>query len=240
MNRCVRFAFIFVCLFSSSTFAKINPSLTGNELKNALQKEAQAGQHPVGYNQARKDVMGELYLEHENNSYFITDVYCESKISSKGPGYVPADTILNVEHTWPQSLFNGESGAKKSDLHHLFPSDPQMNSARGNNPFGIVVTPVNKALKCSTSKLGENAQGARVFEPPPAHRGNVARAIFYFAVRYTMTIDKVQESVLKQWNHEDPVDENEALRNDAIQGFQGNRNPFIDQPELIDAISIAK
>ena len=38
-----------------------------------------------------------------------------------------------------------------------------------------------------------------------------------------------------KWNAIDPVDATELLRNDTIQAIQGNRNPFIDHPELMAA-----
>jgi len=43
-------------------------------------------------------------------------------------------------------------------------------------------------------------------------------------------------SVLLQWHLDDPVDDWERNRNDAIYGYQGNRNPFIDHPEWVDCI----
>ena len=48
---------------------------------------------------------------------------------------------MNTEHTWPQS--KGATGAAKSDLHHLFPTDSKANSIRGNHPFGIVTGAVS-------------------------------------------------------------------------------------------------
>ena len=43
-------------------------------------------------------------------------------------------------------------------------------------------------------------------------------------------------SVLLQWHREDPVDWIELARNDAVAAFQGNRNPFIDNPEWAECI----
>ena len=44
-------------------------------------------------------------------------------------------------------------------------------------------------------------------------------------------------SALKQWNAEDPVDDNEVYANDYIETkLQGNRNPFVDYPQLVDNI----
>ena len=75
------------------------------------------------------------------------------------------------------------------------------------------------------------------FEPMDVHKGNVARSILYFSIRYKMPIDNLQETFLKFWNLLDPVDAAEKARHEGIAKVQGNRNPFIDRPEL--ALEIA-
>lgn len=196
----------------------------------------------IGYSSARKVLMGQLHLENNSGQYSVKDVYCEKVFTgsnSVGPGRVPPSSKLNTEHTWPQSRFNGSMGKdiQKSDLHHLFPTDSEMNSARSSFNFGDVDVP-HKALKCPTVKFG-NARGssAAIFEPPVAHKGNVARALFYFSVRYRLAIDPKEEAFLRAWHRLDPVDTDERERNEAIFKVQNNRNPFIDHPELESAIS---
>ncbi|WII73933.1 endonuclease [Bdellovibrio sp. 22V] len=201
----------------------------------------------LGYDRARIFMMGVYYLiDHGGGEYGVFDVYCNKEKTTKdfpngngpGPRVIPDGNILNTEHTWPQSRFSGrfDKGMQKSDLHHLYPTDNHMNSVRGNNPFGEVVKD-SKILDCRESRTGKAASGgAEVFEPPQNHKGNVARAIFYFSVRYDLPVDSRQEATLRKWNQEDPVDEEEVRRNDFIQEVQGNRNPFVDYPELIDSL----
>lgn len=196
----------------------------------------------IGYGGARKVLMGQLHLKNDAGRYSVKDVYCEkvfTGVDNVGPGRVPSSNLLNTEHTWPQSRFNGSMGkdVQKSDLHHLFPTDSEMNSARSSFKFGDVEVPL-KALKCPTVKLG-TARGSshEIFEPPVAHKGNVARALFYFSVRYRLPIDPKEEAFLRAWHRLDPVDASERERNDGIFKIQGNRNPFIDHPELESAIS---
>ena len=43
-------------------------------------------------------------------------------------------------------------------------------------------------------------------------------------------------SVLLQWHLADPVDAAELARNDVIESFQGNRNPFVDHPEWVACV----
>ncbi len=201
----------------------------------------------VGYGTARRLLMGQIHLENDGAQYFVKDVYCEIEFTNRdfggsqaiGPGRIPKNTKLNTEHTWPQSRFNGgmSKDTQKSDLHHLFPTQSEMNSIRGNHKFGDVDVP-DRALPCSTSKYG-TAKGSHedIFEPPVGHKGNVARALFYFATRYRLRIDPQEEAFLKKWHQNDPVDQNEIDRNEQIFKIQGNRNPFIDHPELVSQIS---
>ena len=198
--------------------------------------------HVLNYSEARKILLGELHLQQGPSGYYIHDVYCQKDFTANdfgsrgpGPGRAPDDKVLNVEHTWPQSKFAGpEKGTMKSDLHHLFPADSELNQIRGNFSFGEVSDSL-PWLKCNQAQMDSSA-GLPHFDPPPAHKGNVARALFYFAVRYNLSIDAEQEADLRRWNVQDPPDDFERARNAAIERIQGNRNPFIDHPDAADQI----
>ncbi|MGY1396960.1 endonuclease I family protein [Streptomyces sp. SS10] len=153
----------------------------------------------------------------------------------------------NREHVWAKSHGDfGTSTGPGTDIHHLRPSDVQVNSIRGNKDFdngGSTVTNGGGSLTDSDS-----------FEPRDAVKGDVARMILYMAVRYEGTdgwpdlepnnsvsngsapyIGKL--SVLKEWHEQDPPDSFEQHRNDVIfESYQHNRNPFIDHPEWVEAI----
>ena len=144
---------------------------------------------------------------------------------------------FNCEHTWPQSFFN-ENEPMRSDLFHLYPTDIEANSQRGNNDFGIVQ---NTTWTEGGSKAGSDSDGLIVFEPRDVHKGNVARTYFYFIVRYSGQYVGFQdaekmENHFRTWNVSDPVDSKEEQRNEAIFALQNNRNPFIDHPEFADRI----
>lgn len=201
----------------------------------------------VGYTQARTILMGDLYLVQDSSGkYSVKEVYCnwtlgENSFSSQKPAphVIPDNKVVNAEHTWPQSHFTSRfsKDTQKADLHHLFPTDSQMNSFRSSYPFGEVDKD-KQVLKCRDSRLGE-VNGARgtFFEPPQNHKGNVARALFYFSVRYQMPIGHIEEKFLRQWHEQDPVDDSEIKRNNEIFKNQGNRNPFVDHPELEQEIA---
>lgn len=223
-----------------------NRTLANDELRTALLSAISKGHHAVGYDEARRQIFGKVDLQNNGREFFVKDVYCEQDYSHSlypsldfAPNTYPKNgDIINTEHTWPQSRFTKRypNDFQKSDIHHLYPSDSKMNSHRSSLHFGEVVEKIED-LKCNTASLGHSADNAEiVFEPPRDHKGNVARAIFYFATRYEMKISDNEEKYLRQWNHDDPVDQNEISRNNQIEEIQGNRNPFIDVPELIDQI----
>ncbi len=198
------------------------------------------------YNSARKELFGTLHLNKKGSKYFISCVYCNIEYSSAdfpknqgpGPGRTPDPRVINAEHTWPQSRFNRnyETGLQKSDLHALFPTTASTNTQRGNLPFGVVQT--SRTSTCPDSKRGlaRRDPSSLVFEPPRSHKGNVARAIFYFATRYQLEIEDGEEEELREWHKIDPVDEYERTRHEEIFRVQQVRNPFIDHPDLVQHI----
>lgn len=217
-------------------------------------KTCQAGQQgacyshrAITYGAARMVIMGSLHLVRSpaTGEYAVQDVYCgkprtqgDFRKSPPAPGVVPDNRVINVEHTWPQSRFTGRfrDDVQKSDLHHLFPTDTEINAIRGNNLFGEVTKDLIN-LKCPEARFGLGSAGSdEVFEPPREHKGNVARALFYFSTRYDLPIDEREETILRKWNHEDPVDADEFNRNNEIFKVQGNRNPFVDFSELPEKI----
>jgi endonuclease I len=184
-----------------------------------------------------------------------------------------AGSGVNCEHTWPQSQL-GNAEPMKSDLHHLFPTESRANSSRGHLRFANIAdhlddykdyddygqcNPDLDDYYCSKRLLNGGDDG--IFEPADQHKGNVARAIFYFAIRWgnlsgeinnvvAPFINQDMKMALKKWSKLDVVDDYERLRNDRIEGWlyidgvrefsrlQGNRNPFIDCPELLDRIDL--
>lgn len=250
----MKFIYALISLASFNLFADVNsyyqdlkPTLEKHELKNEnltekLYSLLTHGHKAVGYESAKRYIFGDLHMQKDvDGNFFVQDVYCNKIIKSGvGPGLVPSNDKLNIEHTWPQSKFSGsfDNEMQKSDMHHLYPTDSKANSIRSNNRFADVSS--NRYLKndCTDSKSGPSTTsgGDRFFEPPTEHKGNVARALFYFSVRYKLKINSKELEVLRRWNDLDPVDENEVIRNDKIEKLQGNRNPFIDFPSLASDI----
>ena len=148
------------------------------------------------------------------------------------------DSFINAEHIWPQGYFDRKL-PMVADLHHLAPTFVTPNGRRGNLKFAEVSGFIYKTS--AGSKLGSEG-----FEPADAVKGNVARAVMYFIVRYhDKNIRQGMDynsfwtrnvPMFMEWNRQDPPDAAERRRNDLIEDFQGNRNPFVDDPSLADRI----
>ncbi len=148
----------------------------------------------------------------------------------------PTTCAFSTEHSWPQSR-GAEEEPARSDMHHLFPTESLANTMRSNNLYGETVCSGAGCLwSVGGSELGHRVDGVKVFEVRPNFRGDVARAQFYFAIRYGYTIDPFVESTLRGWHEADPVDERERIRNERIRVLQDNRNPFVDRPDFVDGI----
>jgi len=154
----------------------------------------------------------------------------------------------NREHMWPKSLGFPSSGQYGyTDIHHLRPSDVTVNSARANKDF-------DKGGSAN-GEAPDTFSDTDSWEPRDEVKGDAARMMFYMETRYdgssgnmpdlTLINDTSSESgmpnmgvlcTLLDWHAEDAVDDFETRRNDRIQEKQGNRNPFIDNPQWVDSI----
>ncbi len=233
--------FTSVDLIGQGTYSKAYYSATQNlaeePLKQAIKTTITSGMSTnISYNAARDEMFMLIDNEKTNGQAATVNtlecVYTGTKIT----GYASRSAAqngnpqFNTEHTFPQGFFNSNL-PMKSDLHHLYPTTNNSNSSRGNNPFGVVTggTNVGGGSKSSNS----------LFEPRDAQKGTTARAMMYFVLRYQDYSNhfSVQQNILKQWHSTFTPDAVEERRNDDIATFQGNRNPFIDYPQLADRIT---
>lgn len=142
---------------------------------------------------------------------------------------------MNREHVWPNSL--GGSSVE-NDIHMPRPTYSADNGSRGNEYYVEGRHGPAKPYKETGWDPGAFA------DQDASYRGDSARIIFYCAIANTNlkivdtdgsskpanTMGKLSD--LLKWNLRYPVLERETLRNDEIEKIQGNRNPFIDHPEL--------
>ncbi len=140
-------------------------------VKSCAQAQGQGrcyAHQPIGYTAARLFLMGNYYLVNQGTGYAVHDVYCDAdrpqsdfRKAFPAPGVIPDNTVVNVEHTWPQSHFTRRfpDETQKSDLHHLFPTDSQLNAIRGNNMFGEVTQDMI-SLRCPGARFGLGSAGS--------------------------------------------------------------------------------
>ncbi len=152
----------------------------------------------------------------------------------------------NREHTFPRSLagynsieaddtgdgidvfWTTEADSLRhgnSDAHALRAVDGQENSSRGNQHYGQYTGP--------SGNLG-------------SFKGDVARSVLYMQIRYnglsvvngypSTTGQMGDLATILDWHRNDPPDDFEMNRNNVVYNWQFNRNPFIDQPDLVEYI----
>ena len=176
-----------------------------------------------------------------NNSGNIILIYKQNSVDESWDG----GETWNREHVWAASLGLYDSDAY-SDLHNLKPSDPSVNSSKGNKNFDNGGTQHDEALECFYTQ--------NTWEPADNVKGDIARILFYMDIRYegggdepnlavtemlntTSGVSNIGKlSSLLDWHIQDPVDDFEITRNEIIYDIQGNRNPFIDNPEYVSIL----
>lgn len=211
-------------------FSKSYYSSTKNKseevLKTTFNTLLGAGYSDKGYSGARDKMYGSI----DNVNGDVECVYTgRTATFSTRPG--ANANSFNCEHTWPQSLFNSNT-PMKSDMHHLYPTDVNANSERGNLPFGVVTgTP--------SWQMNGSKKGGGKFEPRDIHKGATARSMLYFVLRYQNYSGFLtnQESILRTWHATFPPSAKDLQRNDDIFAEQNNRNPFVDYPQFAKRIN---
>jgi len=162
------------------------------------------------------------------------------------------------EHIWAKQ--HGDFGTTKgagTDCHNLRPADVSTNSDKNNRWFEESPTPHkdNSGYIGSADSLTGSywSDTDWYWEPRDDAKGDVARALFYMAVRYEgangepdlEVVDTIPSdnntkepvharlSTLLAWHNQDPVSDYERRRHDTVAAYQQNRNPFIDHPEWV-------
>jgi len=169
----------------------------------------------------------------------------------------PAASVsgFDIEHMLPKSWWGGDVNPAYCDLYHLVPGDYSANRSKSNHAPGI---PADSTFNNGSFVTGSGAAYGltRVFCPADEYKGDFARAYFYIATCYgdslewlstgepgvAMTNEGWQEfqpwlrDLLVSWHRMDPVSEKEKARAIEVNKIQGNRNPFIDYPDLVEYI----
>lgn len=192
-----------------------------------------------------------FYYTDRNPDNSVIDMYSDSIRYFNGYAAIPN---MNIEHSLPKSWWGAYPNGAYKDLFHLYPADAITNIIKNNLPLGEVTgIPTYDNGKSKIGKNGfENDYMDNCFEPADEYKGDFARSYLYIATIYenlaplwqspmmTNTVWPVWKpwaiDLLLKWNRQDPVSPKEIARNEVIYKLQGNRNPFIDYPDLAEYI----
>ena len=197
---------------------------------------------------------GFYYTDRNEATNECINRYSAKKFYFKNIGSIVSG--MNIEHSFPKSWWGGGKNNAYKDLYNLYPSDSQANSTKSNYPMGIVET-VSSEEK-GYDKVGKGTidgkKGQMCWEPGNQYKGDFARAYMYMATAYQNltwsgtqgkqqletgdwpTLKKWAYTIYLTWLKNDPVDELEAKRNNAVASIQHNRNLFVDYPYLAEYI----
>ncbi len=220
----------------SKVYYNHTENLTEQTLKDTLQAITGRGYVQQGYNGGRDKMFMNVDNKKVNGQAAAVNTIECVYTGRNAVGYTSRSNCqsafsFNTEHTFPQGYF-GSVEPMQSDLFHLFPTDDNANNIRSSFRFGVVTgTP--------TWTEGGSKFGGVFFEPRDQHKGTVARAMFYFVVRYQnyQGFLTTQEGTLRNWLHAFPPSAIEKKRDADIFFYQKNHNPFIEYPQFVDRIS---
>ena len=199
----------------------------------------------------------------DERGYYIDmySTYDKYTYSNKCGSYSAIGDCINREHSVPKSWWGGGKLAQYSDIFNIVPTDGYVNNQRSNYPYGVCEggTRLTNGQYVAKGRKGNSTHtgySGVVFEPDDEYKGDFARAYFYMAACYNNVISGWTKSggsaffagnsypvfttyaigLLMEWHRLDPVSEKETTRNCYAHAWQGNRNPFIDHPELAEHI----
>ena len=207
----------------------------------------------ISYGSGEDKTWGAFYTTDaviENGQRRVLDMYSPEKryFGSKGS----AIGGMNIEHSVPKSWWGGTKNNAYCDLHHLNPSDQDANSRKSNYPLGELTSETWNNGVAFVGKAKVDGSSTNAFEPCDEYKGDFARTYMYMFTCYQdLTWEKTQMNyanstyptlkpwaveLLLKWHKQDPVSEKEVNRNNAVYAVQGNRNPYIDYPQLADYV----
>ena len=224
------------------------PGLDGAALLAALRTDY-TPERTLGYDRAR-DL---LFAYEMRTAGRLRDPYTGFELvlpAGDDPSTAAYRLGVNTEHTWPQSK-GARDEPLRSDLHHLFPVRDEVNSSRGNLPFGDVpdrqaeawVTLDQSQSNAPASNAGRwSERGAGRWEPRDDARGDIARAVFYVYALYAPSVAEAggdaffstMRADLLRWTRLDPATAAETARSAWIGTQQGTPNPFVLDPTLAE------
>ena len=252
------FTQIMMLLFATTAIAQaeyytsIDGTKGGAALKTALYNLIK-NHKQISYGSGTSSTWGAFYTTDaviENGQRRVLDMYSNEKryFGSKGS----AVSGMNIEHSVAKSWWGGGKNNAYCDLHHLNPSDQNANSRKSNYPLGELTSVSWDNGVTFVGKANIDGSSQNAYEPCDEYKGDFARTFMYMFTCYQdltweytwmnyenstyPTLKPWAVELLLKWHKQDPVSEKEVNRNNAVHAVQGNRNPYIDYPQLADYV----
>ena len=192
------------------------------------------------------------YIIDEDGKRIVFDIYSGIKRYFGEKGASVGE--MHIEHSVPKSWWTGAEEVEEpySDLHHLRPSDATANLKKSNHPLAELANVTWTNGVSSIGRIMFEGDSITAFEPSDEYKGDFARMYMYMFTCYqdltwehtymnytnsvypTLKPDAV--AMLLKWHKQDPVCKQEVNRNNEVYNIQGNRNPYIDYPELAEFV----
>ena len=256
MKRLLSSIFLFLLVVCATAqkeyYTSVDGVKGGAELKTALH-ELIKNHKKISYGSGEDKTWGAFYTTDavvENGKRRVLDMYSAEKryFGSKGS----AVSGMNIEHSVAKSWWGGNKNNAYCDIHHLNPSDQNANSRKSNYPLGELTSVSWDNGVTFVGKANIDGSSMNAYEPCDEYKGDFARVFMYMFTCYQdltweytwMNYEKSTYPTLKpwavklllKWHKQDPVSEKEVNRNNAVYVVQGNRNPFVDYPQLADYV----
>ena len=246
------FAALFLVLAAQAQnyYEPVNNLKGGETLKNALHLLLK--KHKViSYGSGATSTWGAFYTTDvvPGTNKQVADMYSNTVryFGEKGE----AVQGMNIEHSVAKSWWGSSKVDAYYDLHNLNPSDANANSAKSNYPLAELDKNEKLSFNNGVTFVGMatiDGKKENAYEPCDKYKGDFARVFMYmftcyqdYEYKYTWmnyacstypTLKPWAVELLLKWHEQDPVSEKEVARNNAVYAIQGNRNPFIDFPQL--------
>ena len=236
----------------SDYYKSVDGTKGGATLKTALYNLIK-NHKKISYGSGEDKTWGAFYTTDavvENGQRRVLDMYSNEKryFGSKGS----AVSGMNIEHSVAKSWWGGTQNNAYCDIHHLNPSDQNANSHKSNYPLGELTSVSWDNGVTFVGKANIDGSSMNAYEPCDEYKGDFARVFMYMFTCYQdltweytwMNYEKSTYPTLKpwavelllKWHKQDPVSEKEVNRNNAVYAVQGNRNPYVDFPQLADYV----
>jgi len=237
------FVLLVAVLFLAASGARAQTTVCSGQTGAAAVQCVQDGYTPsetLGYGPARDVMYRDIDSDAAGRLSGIYSGYTITLTPGEDPSQDAYSKDVNAEHVFPQSKGAGTE-PRRSDIHNLYPARVQVNSARGNLPFGespnaqtdiwyrdasTQSTVPGSEIDAYSERLGQS-----LWEPREGREGDVARSVFYFYTVYRDAADAAffesMQAELLDWHQSDPVTAAERDRSQAIAVEQGNENPFV-------------